>query len=149
MIAEDWRRLGINVRIVPAEYTTVKARYAPRPQRFDDLFPAPVFHGGHLSRPGGTMNSVERYLTSSQHSLLAYPNPDRGDAVYEELRAILDPEERRQRLVQLNRELYEEYWAAPVIWRHDTWGLRPDLAGWRPTDGTFSDLHFETVRLEE
>ena len=149
MIADDWRRLGLNVSIVPGDYTTVKARYGPRPQRFDDLFPAPVFHGGHIPWPGGIMNSVERYLTTSRHSLLSYHDLPRGDAIYEELKAISDLDERRRRLVQLNRKLYDEYWAAPIIWRHDTWGLRADLTGWQPTDGTFSDLHFETVRLKE
>ena len=54
--------------------------------------------------------------------------------------------EREGLLKELNRRLYEEYWAAPIVWRHDVWALRPGLAGWEPTDGTSSDLHLETIR---
>lgn len=146
MIADDWRNIGINVSIVPAEYTTIKARYVPRPQHFDDMFPAPIFHGGHIPWPGGIMNSVERYLTSSIHSVLSYHDPALGDKIFQELKDLTNPDDRTKRLKELNQELYHQYWAAPVIWRHDTWALQPHLYSWQPTDGTYSDLHLETIQ---
>ena len=146
MIADDWRRIGVNVTIVPTDYGRVKARYWQRPQEFEDLSPAPVWHGGHVNRPGGVVNAVSRYLTTSRDSLLSYHDPGKGDRIHAELLASRDAAARDERLRQLNRELYQEYWAAPIVWRHDIWALRPGLSGWQPTDGAFSDLHLETVR---
>ena len=146
MIVDDWRRIGVNVTIVPTDYGRVKARYWQRPQEFDDMFPAPVWLGGHVNRPGGIVNAISRYLTSSRDSLLSYQDPEKGDRIHAELLALTDGAARNERLRQLNRELYEEYWAAPIVWRHDVWALRPGLSGWQPTDGAFSGLHLETVR---
>ena len=146
MMVDYWRRIGLTVKVVPSEYGPVKVRYSSRPQRFDDLSPAPVFHGAHINRPGGAVNSIQRYLTGSAQSLLSYPDRDRGDGIYADVTAIQDEEQRRARLLALNHELYDEYWAAPFLWRHELYAVSPDVTGWTPTDGTASSLHFETVR---
>ena len=146
IIAEGWRDIGLNVKIIPTSYLPVKARFLPRPQQFEDAFPAPVFQGGHTTIPGGILNAFERYLSSSSRSLLSYYDPERGDSLLADLTSMTDLEARRQKLKQLNRELYDEYWAAPIVWRHEIYALREGLTGWRPADGTFNDLHLETVR---
>ena len=146
MIADSWRQMGLNVAIVPTTYGPVKARFSSRPQRFEDLSPAPLFHGGHVSRPGGIINSIYRYMTGSPDSLISYYDVERGERIYEELAAMPSGPTRTQRLKELNRELYEEYWAAPIIWRHEVYGVRPGLAGWTPRNGSDSHLHLETVR---
>lgn len=146
IIVQGWRDIGINAEIVPTAYGPVKARFLQRPQQFEDVFPAPVFQGGHTNTPGGILNAFERYLSSSPRSLLAYFDLERGDKLLADLTSMTDLEARRQLLKQLNRELYDEYWAAPLVWRHEVYALREGLTGWQPTDGTSTDLHFETVR---
>ena len=146
MMVDYWRRIGLTVEVVPSEYGLVKVRYSSRPQRFDDMRPAPVFHGAHINRPGGAVNSIHRYLTGSPQSLLSYPDLDRGDRIYADVTAIKDEEQRRARLLALNRELYDEYWAAPFLWRHELYAVSPKVTGWTPTSGTTSTLHFETVK---
>ena len=106
--------------------------------------PAPIFHGALPGQPN-VVNSVRRYVTSSPDGVMSYHDLDAGDQIYAELLALADPEEREQRLKELNRELYEQYWAVDVVWRHDVFGLSRKIESWEPTDGTSYDLHFETA----
>ena len=146
MLAANLEKIGLDVEVVPNTYLTVKRRFLPRPQEFDDLSPAPVFHGGHVTIPGGIMNAIYRYLTSEDESLLAYHDLEKGDRIYADVTVIKDEEQRRARLLALNRELYDEYWAAPFLWRHELYAVSPKVTGWTPTSGTSSTLHFETVK---
>ena len=145
MIAEQWRDIGLNVRLIPTDFPQVLARYAPRPQIFDGDSPAPLFHGALPGQPN-VVSSVLRYMTSSPNGVMSYHDLDAGDRIYAELLALADPVKREQRLKELNRELYDQYWAADIVWRHDVYGLDPAIENWQPTDGTSSDLHLETVR---
>lgn len=146
MIAENLRDIGINVEIRPASYTEILARHSSRPQQFDDVAPAPLFHGVNYQTWPDILGGIKRYLTSDSAALLTYHDLERGDQLFDELSKIVDPVERDARLRQLNREMYEEYWAIPIVWRHEVYGLRSDLSGWAPTNGTASDLRLETVR---
>ncbi len=146
MIAENLREIGMNVEIRPAGYTEILARHSPRPQQFEDVAPAPLFHGVNYQTWPDILGGIKRYLTSDPAGLLTYHDLERGDQLLDELSKIVDPVERDARLRQLNREMYEEYWAIPVVWRHEVYGLRSDLSGWAPTNGTASDLRLETVR---
>ncbi|HCV27935.1 MAG TPA: hypothetical protein DGB32_06380 [Dehalococcoidia bacterium] len=146
MIAEDLRDIGINVEVRAAGYTDILARHSPRPQQFDDVAPAPLFHGVNYQTWPDILGGIKRYLTTDPAALLTYHDLERGDRLFDELSAIVDPVERDERLRQLNREMYEEYWAIPVVWRHEVYGLRSDLSGWAPTNGTASDLRLETVQ---
>ena len=145
LIAQYWRRVGLDVRIISTTFPSVQARYVTRPQEFDDVAPAPLFHGAFPNRPD-VLSTVRRYMTSEAPSVLAYHDPARGDRIYQELAVLADPEERDRRLRELNRELYEEYWAADIVWRHEVYGLSPRVEGWEPTNGSSSDLHLETLR---
>ena len=145
LLAQNWQKIGLNVEVVPATYLTVKRRFAARPQEFEDLAPIPVFHGGHVTMPGGIVNAIFRYLVTSPDGLLSYYDMEKGDRIYSEILSIRDVGARQQRLKELNRELYGEYWAAPVVWRHDVWGVRQGLTGWQPTNGMRSHLNFETI----
>jgi len=108
--------------------------------------PAPLFHGVNYQTWPDILGGIKRYLSSDPAALLTYHDLERGDQLFEELSSIVDPVERGIRLRQLNREMYNEYWAIPVVWRHEVYGVRPNLNGWAPTDGTASDLRLETVR---
>lgn len=146
LIIRSWRAIGINAEIVPSTYGPVKARFAARPQKFDDLAPAPVFHGGHVNSPGGILNAINRYLTSSEQSLLGYHSPEEGDRILSDLLATPEGKGRTDKLIDLNRKLYSEYWAVPLVWRHELWGLSPRIGSWQPQNGTSAYLRFETAR---
>ncbi|MDA1258953.1 MAG: hypothetical protein O3C10_14095, partial [Chloroflexi bacterium] len=146
LIAENLRGIGMNVEVVAASYTDILSRHSARPQQFEDVGPAPLFHGVNYQTWPDILGGIKRYMTSDPAGLLTYHDLDRGDGLFDELSAIVDPAERDRRLRQLNREMYEEYWAIPIVWRHEVYGLRADLTGWAPTDGTASDLRLETVR---
>ena len=145
LIAEDWRKIGVNVRIIPSEYQLVKVRYHSRPQVFEDVAPAPVFHGVDYQTMPSVLGLIKRYMGSD--GVLAYHDPMKGDRIFEEVSLISDPDVRKRRLQEINRMLFDEYWGIPILWRHEVYGLSPKLTGWQPTDGTSSDLHFETLRL--
>ena len=148
MLVEDWRELGVNVELVNTEFPQMLARWVARPQEFDDLAPAPIIHGAfpHTSRFNTT---VQDYMAPGRGGRLAYPDQERGDALYQELSGIVDPVEREERLRLLNREAYEEYWAVPVIWRHQPYAFSSNLTGWQPINGTENNLRLETVRPAE
>lgn len=140
-----WEAIGLKVEVYPTDYPPIKARYAARPQDFADVAPAPVFHGAHENRPG-FLSSVWRYMTNQPDTVQSYHDLAKGDRLYDELSAIADTDARNQRINQLFHEWEQEFWAIPVVWRHDTYALRPGLTGWQPTGGSSYDLHLETVR---
>ena len=146
-IVSDWQKNGINANLVPSNYGEVKTRYFNQEsENFEDLKPAPIFHGGHISKPGGIMNSLRRYITSlDQGGLQSYHSPQIGTNVYDDLHKLDNLDDRTKRLEEINRELYEEYWAVPIVWRHEVWGISTDVVTWNPANGTTSDLRFDTV----
>ena len=148
MLVEDWREIGVNVELVNTEFPQMLARWVARPQEFDDLAPAPLIHGAfpHTSRFNTT---VKDYMASGRGGRLAYPDTERGDALYQELSGITDPVEREERLRLLNHQTYDEYWAVPAIWRHQPYAFNSNLTGWQPIDGTENSLRLETVRPAE
>jgi len=146
MIVEDWQAIGINVELEATEWSAVQPLFQPRPQLFDDYAPAPVIHGAAPARPGGDINAVRRYLGGGEGAMLTYFAPNVGDGILKQLQATVNDEDRALVLQALNRRTYGEYWAIPILWRHDTYAINPALIGWQPTNGTSSDLHFETIR---
>ena len=146
-IVNAWKKIGINANLVPSNYGEVKTRYFNQEsENFEDLKPAPIFHGGHISKPGGIMNSLRRYLTNlDQGGLQSYHSPQIGTNVYDDLHKFDNLADRTKRLEEINRELYEEYWAVPIVWRHEAWGIGNDIITWNPANGTTSDLRFDTV----
>jgi ABC-type transport system substrate-binding protein len=146
LIVEDWQAIGINAQVVPTEWTAVQPLFRSMPQMFDEFAPAPVLHGAAPARPGGDINGVRRYLSGAEGAMQTYFAPDVADGVLNQLQITADDEDRAIVLQALNRRTYGEYWAIPVLWRHDTYAMKPTLAGWQPTNGTTSDLHFETLR---
>ena len=146
MIAEDWRRIGVNVEIVETDWLSLLAKLQSRPQEFRDPSVVPMFHGAAPVRPRAVLNDISRYMTDLEGTLLTYPDIEKGNRVFAQMNAIIDAEERALRLRQLNHEMYDEYWAVPITWSHDVYALSPDLEGWLPTNGVSTDLHFETIR---
>ena len=146
MIVKEWQAVGINAKVVPTEWPAVQPLFMARPQLFDDFAPAPVLHGAGPARPGGDINSVRRYMSGADGAMLTYPAPHIADAILNQLEVAANDDDRAVVLQALNRKTYGEYWAIPIFWRHDTYAVNPALTGWQPTNGTSSDLHFETIR---
>ena len=146
MIAEDWQAVGVNAQVVATEWPAVQPLFMARPQMFDDYAPAPVLHGAQPMRPGGDINGVRRYMSGADGAMLTYFAPNVADGVLHQIEATADAAERALVLQALNRRTYGEVWAIPILWRHDTYAVNPSLTGWQPTNGTSSDLHFETIR---
>lgn len=146
LIVEDWQSIGINAHVVPTEWPAVQPLFQASPQMFDEFAPAPVLHGAAPARPGGDINGVRRYLSGADGAMLTYFAPNVADGILNQLELTADDDARALVLQALNRRTYGEYWAIPILWRHDTYAINPDLTGWQPTNGTSSDLHFETIR---
>ena len=64
-----------------------------------------------------------------------YWNLDKIDALRSELGKIGDVKELDRRLRDVNRELYEEYWADPIVYRHLPFGVSGKICGWTTNDG--------------
>ena len=146
MVAEQWRAVGINAEVISTEWPAVQPRALARPQEFAEFAPAPVLHGAAPARPGGDINDIRRYISGAEGAMLTYFAPKVGDAMLAQVAAVSDDAERALTLQALNRKTYAEYWAIPILWRHNTYAISPDLSDWQPTDGTPSALHFETLR---
>ena len=146
MIVKEWQAVGINAKVAATEWPVVQPLFMARPQLFDDFAPAPVLHGAGPARPGGDINSIRRYMSGADGAMLTYFAPQVADAILHQLEVTANDDDRALVLQALNRKTYGEYWAIPILWRHDTYAVNPALTGWQPTNGTSSDLHFETVR---
>ncbi len=146
MVAEQWSAVGINVEVISTEWPSVQPRSLARPQEFEEFAPAPVLHGAAPTRPGGDINGIRRYMSGADGAMLTYFAPNAGDGILAQVASITDDAERALILQALNRKTYGEYWAIPILWRHNIYAISPGLSGWQPTDGTASDLRFETLR---
>ena len=146
MIADYWRDAGVNAEVIATEWPAVQPLFMADPQQFDAYAPAPVLHGAAPSRPGGDVNGIRRYLSGGEGAMLTYFAPNVGDGILEQVSLTAGDADRAIALKALNRKTYGEYWAIPIMWRHDTYAVNPALTGWQPTNGTSSDLHFETLR---
>lgn len=146
MVAEQWRDVGINAEVVSAEWPSLQPLFLSRPQQFEEYGVAPVLHGAAPTRPGGDINGIRRYISGADGAMLTYFAPSVGDAMLSQVSLVVEDADRTVTLRALNRKTYGEYWALPVMWRHDTYAISPALTGWQPTNGTSSDLRFETLQ---
>lgn len=145
MIAAYWQEVGVNARLIPTEWPAVQALFTASPQRFGEYAPAPILHGAAPARPGGDLNGIRRYISGAEGAMLTYHAPHIGDGILSQVAATADDADRAIVLQALNRRTYGEYWAIPVMWRHDAYAISPALTSWRPTNGASSDLRFETA----
>lgn len=144
VIAGYWRELGINIEIVNIDYGSFRPKQVADPQDF--VPPGSVGVQTPSSRPS-VLNNMRVFMISHEAggSNWIYWQPDKIDGIYKDLTAVVDEADRNQRLLELNRELYEEYWAIPLVLRHLPYATGPRIAGWQPTNGTPADLAYETL----
>lgn len=146
MIARDWRRIGLQVDVIEIDWISLAAKMQSRPQWFDDPKIISMFQGAAPVRPRAVLDQMRRYMTDADGAILAYSDIEKGNKIFSEINGTSSESERETLLKKLNREMYDEFWAIPVLWSHDTYAISPDLKGWLPTDGVSTDLHFETIR---
>jgi peptide/nickel transport system substrate-binding protein len=146
IIAGYWRAVGVNVTLIPIDFGSFVPKYVSDPQQFEP--PIEVGVMSPIARPS-TLGNLRTFMIShgAGGRIWTYWNTDWLDGVYQEIAAIVDGEERAKRLRELNRKVYEEYWAIPIALRHFPWATR-NVAGWEPTDGSPLVMQFETLRRE-
>ena len=94
------------------------------------------------------VNNMRVFMLGHQAggSTMAYWNLEKAERLFTEVSAIVDTMTRDRRLRELNRELYEEYWAIPIAVRHTPFAAGTKIADWQPSSGTPTALAFETLQ---
>jgi peptide/nickel transport system substrate-binding protein len=75
-----------------------------------------------------------------------YRNQERSERLFAEASGVRDVVARDRRLREMNRELYEEYWAMPIVIRHTPFAASAKIADWQPSNGSPTALAFETLK---
>ncbi|MGE3536252.1 MAG: ABC transporter substrate-binding protein [Candidatus Tectimicrobiota bacterium] len=145
VIASYWRKLELDVDLVTIDYAAFQTRLRSRPQKFDP----PVSIGVQYpwARPS-LVNNMRVFMLSHEDggSTSAYWNPEKAARLFTEVSSIADVAARDQRLRALNRELYDEYWAMPIVIRHTPFAAGARIVDWRPSNGSPTALAFETLQ---
>lgn len=145
LIADYWRKAGINVKLMPVEFNSWSQRYRAEPQNFQG--PADVgvmFPGARPSLVGNIQVYMESHTDGG--TVAAYHDPAKAKAQYTKITGTQDAAERDRLLLDLDRQTYDEYWAFPIVWRNGTFASNDRIAGWQPSKGTALQLSFETLK---
>ena len=78
-----------------------------------------------------------------------YWDPAKMDGYHAELSRIVDEEARDERLREINRELYEEYWSIPIAMKNTLYAAGPRIDGWEPISGVSKVLVYESLQPAE
>jgi peptide/nickel transport system substrate-binding protein len=145
LIADYWRKAGINVRLMPVDFAAWSLRYRAQPQNFEGPADVAVMFPG--PRPS-LVGNIQVWMNGQADGgiVSAYHDPSKAIRVYRQLTSTQDAAERQRILSLLNRELYEEYWAMPIVWRHGTFAVGSRVSSWQPSKGTALHLAFETLK---
>lgn len=143
IIAGYWRAIGMNVTIVPIDFGSFVPKYVSDPQKFDPVLEVAVM--SPIARPSA-LGNIRTFMISHAAGgrIWAYWDPATLDKTFADLSGTVDPAAREAALRELNRKLYDEYWAVPIALRHFPWATR-DIAKWEPTAGTPLIMNFETL----
>ena len=135
-IAGYWQGIGINVELTPIDFTAFRPRLFAQPQPWEKRYAAHVGFLVPLPRPSA-LNNFGTFMISQKAGGVAsgYWNLDKIDALRSELGKIGDVKELDRRLRDVNRELYDEYWADPIVYRHLPFGVSGKICGWTTNDG--------------
>jgi len=143
VIAQMWRDVGINVELTPVDFGSYFPKTTGAKQEFTKI---PVATYSSRTRPTVVGNMLTWMLSKAKGGLSpSYWNPSLIDAEYTKLVTSTNPAEVEAQLLALNGKLREEYWALPLIVRHQTYAVGPRIADWRPTAGNQSVPAFNTL----
>jgi peptide/nickel transport system substrate-binding protein len=135
-IAGYWQGIGLNVELTPIDFTAFRPRLFAQPQPWEKKYAAHVGFLVPLPRPSA-LNNFGTFMISQKSGGVAagYWNLDKIDGLRSELGKIGDVKELDRRLRDVNRELYGEYWADPIVYRHLVFGVSAKICGWTTNDG--------------
>jgi peptide/nickel transport system substrate-binding protein len=145
VIADYWRKAGINVQLTPADLGTWQARYRANPQNFPGPADVAVLFPGPRPSLVGNLSAYMLGL-SDGGTVSSYPDPSKTKALFSKVTTTFDAAERAKILTQANHDLYNDYWAMPIVWRNATFATSKKVAIWQPSSGTVDAPAFETLR---
>jgi len=140
-IANYLRQVGINVKLVDIDWTTLNwlsRTYSP---------PAVILQSGTQPRPS-VLGNVRVYLLGKKDggAVAGHSDSPKILEAYNRIKQIVDVGERAKALRVLAKSLYDDYWCMPIVWRHGPWVAGNRIAEWTPVSGTSDFLRFETLK---
>jgi peptide/nickel transport system substrate-binding protein len=146
-IAGYWQAIGLKVELTPIDFPAFRPRLFTQPQPWEKQYAAHVGFLVPLPRPS-TLNNFGTFMISQKAGGVAagYWNPDKIDRIRSELGRIGDLKELDRRLRELNRELYNDYWADAIAFRHLVFGVTSKVCGWTTPDGMDVPTTYSTLR---
>ena len=147
-ITSSWRDIGIETEIVPIELGGFIGRVrAGPPQDFPGEVNVTVTSPS--ARPS-MLTNIRIFMNGRDDGGLieGYHDLDFIGSAYNELVTIVDIDERAQKLQELNRAVYDTYWAAAIATRPTPYAVGERIDDWRPGDGAPTNLRWETVTLK-
>ena len=146
-VTSAWRDIGINTEIIPVDQGVFISKVRAEPQDFDADVSVTLVSPS--SRPS-MLTNIRIFMNGREAGGLVEGFYDKEfiNNAYGELIAITDIGEREERLRQLNRDLYETYWAAPISIRTVPYAVGERIGTWTPGPGAPTNLRLETITLK-
>jgi len=146
-IAGYWQGIGINVELTPIDFTAFRPRLFAQPQPWEKRYAAHVGFLVPLPRPSA-LNNFGTFMVSQKAGGVAagFWNLDKIDRLRSELGRVGDLKELDRRLRDVNRELYNDYWADAIVYRHLVFGVNPKICSWVTYDGVDVPTTYSTLR---
>ncbi len=144
-IAGYWEKVGVKVEIFPSEFAPLLEKLGTG--EFDKA-PAVGATGFPTSNRPSVLANFEPMMLSPEAGgrFRTYWDPAKMDAYHAEVSKIVDEGERDARLREINRELYDEYWAIPIAEKNTPYAAGPKIEGWTPISGVSKVLVYESLR---
>ena len=139
LIQGYWQKIGLNATVQRIDYST----FHPRTVTQDYPGPAEIAVFAPAPRP----SMVSQFLVylaaiSDGGAIDVGINHQQAKAWYDELVQIKDPAMLQQRLREINREMYNQYWDLPLYLKHIPYVYQKTIGSWEP--GAY---HREYIRL--
>ena len=146
-IAGYWQGLGLNVELTPIDFATFRPRLFAQPQPWEKQYAAHVGFLVPLPRPSA-LNNFGTFMVSQKAGGVAagFWNLDKIDRLRSELGRVGDLKELDRKLRDVNRELYNDYWADAIVYRHLVFGVSPKICSWVTYDGVDVPTTYSTLR---
>ncbi|WGX95802.1 ABC transporter substrate-binding protein [Nocardioides sp. L-11A] len=144
-IAGFWSKVGVEVELVPTEFGPLLERLGSG--NFDAPPIASVTAFPTSNRPSVLANFEPMMLSPEAGGRFrTYWDPAKLDAYHAEVSRIVDESARDERLREINRELYDEYWSIPIAMKSTPYAAGPRIEGWQPISGVSKVLVYESLR---
>ena len=147
-ITSAWREIGVSIDIVPLDQGAFVGKVLADPQDFDTEINVTMVSPS--ARPS-MLTNIRIFMNGGGEGkgfVQGYWDSDKINTRHSELVGITDDQERENALRALNREIYDEYWAAPIAIKNVPYGVGDRIAAWEPGNGVPINLRWETLKLK-